>query len=295
MNILITGSSGLLGRACRNSFSDLQPITCAWNRATDGDLKLDLTDKDAVQATIDQHRPDLILHTAAERKPNICENQQDLTRALNVDATRTLAEAAAKIDAKLIYLSTDYVFDGQNPPYDVTAACNPLNFYGETKRAGENAVLNASERHIVLRVPILYGEVETLEESPVTALLNELLNPEPHAVDHWSIRYPTYVGDVAQTLSNWSQQLKSDPECNGIYHLSGAEAVTKYEMVRTMAEILGLDHSHLSPNTQPPSGAPRPQNSQLNINRLQLKTAIQQTSFKDNIKRILKPFIPAEA
>ncbi|MDF7806610.1 SDR family oxidoreductase [Pontiellaceae bacterium B12219] len=291
MNILITGASGLLGRAYRNVFADQQLTTCAWSRATSGDLKLDLTDAAAVNAAIESVQPDLILHTAAERKPDQCENQQEQTQALNVDATRTLAEAAVRTGAKLIYISTDYVFDGQNPPYDIDAPCNPLNFYGQTKRAGETAVLETSENHIVLRVPILYGEVETLDESPVTILLNKLLNPIPSAEDHWAVRFPTYVGDVAQTLRNWSEHLLNDVQSRGIYHMSGAEALTKYEMICAMGEVLNLPHDHLIPNNQPPGGAPRPKNSRLNISRLQQETDVQQTPFRTNIKRILTPFI----
>lgn len=291
MKMMITGASGLLGRACTTAFADLQPVTCAWSRATDQDLKLDLTDPDAVRAAIREHRPELIIHTAAERKPDLCENQQDATQALNEDASRTLAEAAADALAKLVYLSTDYVFDGTAPPYAVDDACNPLNFYGQTKRAGEEAVLQASDGHVVLRVPILYGEVENVEESPVTMLLNELLNPEPHAVDHWAVRYPTYVGDVAQTLRNLTDQLLHNPETRGIYHMSGAEALTKYDMTFTIGEVLHLDHSHLSPDLQPPAGAPRPRNSQLDISRIQQETHVVQTSFSTNIQRILTQFL----
>lgn len=291
MNVLITGASGLLGRACTKAFADQQPITCAWSRAGENDLRIDLTNSSAVRAAIKELKPDLIIHTAAERKPDICENQQEQTQALNVDASQTLAESAADLNAKLIYLSTDYVFDGSNPPYAVDDACHPLNFYGQTKRAGEEAVLTASDQHIVLRVPILYGEVETLEESPVTTLLNEVLNPEPHAVDHWAIRYPTYVGDVAQTLRSWLDPLMNNPETRGLYHMSGAEALTKYEMACTIGDALRLDHTHLSPDLQPPSGALRPKNSQLDLSRIQQETAIQQTLFSDNIQRILAQFL----
>ncbi|MDF7826787.1 SDR family oxidoreductase [Pontiellaceae bacterium B12227] len=291
MKMMITGASGLLGRACSKVFADLNPITCAWTRACSGDLKLDLTDAEAIRTAVNDIRPELILHTAAERKPDICENQQELTQSLNVDATRTLAEAAEEIGAKLVYISTDYVFDGTNPPYAVDAIPNPLNFYGQTKRAGEEAVLQASGNHVVLRVPILYGEVETLEESPVTTLLNELLNPAAHSIDDWAVRYPTYVGDVAQTLRNWSRTLLNNPESSGIYHMSGAEELTKYDMACAIGDVLHLDHSHLSPDHQPPAGAPRPENSQLDISRIQEETLVVQTAFSTNIQRILTQFL----
>ncbi|MEI6891484.1 MAG: SDR family oxidoreductase [Pontiella sp.] len=291
MNVLITGASGLLGRACSQAFADLNPTTCAWSRATENDLRLDLTDAAAVRSAIAKHQPDLIIHTAAERKPDVCENQRDQTESLNVEATRTLAEAAVEQHAKLLYISTDYVFDGSNPPYAVDDACHPLNFYGQTKRAGEEVVLQTSDQHIVMRVPILYGEVETIEESPITTLLQELLNPTPHAVDHWAIRYPTYVGDVAKTLRNWTEHLLKNSNHCGIFHMSGAEAFSKYDMACIIGDVLQLDHSHLSPDSQPPAGAPRPKNSQLDISRLQQMTAVEQTPFSLNIQHILTQFL----
>lgn len=285
MKIMITGASGLLGRACRTAFSDLHPVTCAWSRAGADDLKLDLTDISAVRSALDEIKPDLIIHTAAERKPDHCENEQEKTQELNVDATRTLAQTAAEIGSKLIYLSTDYVFDGTQPPYAVDAQTNPLNFYGQTKLAGEKATLEASADHIVLRVPILYGEVETLDESPVTLMLHKLLDPTPVVEDHWAVRYPTYVGDVAQTLRNWLPTLGNSA---GIYHFSGSEALTKFEMLTRMGNNLNLSTDHITPNSEPPSGAPRPQNSQLDISRLKNETAVQQTPFSENIERIFK-------
>lgn len=284
MKLMITGATGLLGRACREALADYEPVCCAWSRASENDLKLDLTDADAVKAAIAEVQPDVIIHTAAERKPDICENQQDLTQSLNVEATQTLAESGFK----MLYISTDYVFDGTNPPYSVDAQPNPLNFYGETKLAGERVVLEASKNHIVLRVPILYGEVEALDESPVTLMVNKLLNPEPVQEDHWAVRFPTYVRDIAATLKNWIPTIEN---ASGIYHFSGSEALTKYEMVCAMGEALGLDHSHISPNPKPPPGAPRPQNSQLDIQRLEHEVSLVQTPFRENIGSILEPFL----
>ncbi|MDZ8120222.1 dTDP-4-dehydrorhamnose reductase family protein [Pontiella agarivorans] len=288
MNIMITGASGLLGRACTTAFADLDPVTCAWSRAQGNDLKLDLTDALAVRAAFDQIKPDLIIHTAAERKPDICENRQDLTQRLNVDATRTIATCAAEFGAKMIYISTDYVFDGTQPPYAVDAETNPLNFYGQTKRDGELATLSASADHIVLRVPILYGEVENIEESPVTLMLYKLLNPAPAAEDHWAIRFPTYVGDIAATLRNGLPTLG---KASGIYHFSGNEALTKFEMLRIMGEALHLNTEHISANLDPPSGAPRPKNCRLDLSRLAACTQLQQTPFSQNIGRILSSYL----
>ena len=287
MNICITGASGLLGRACTQAFSDIDPLTCAWSRAKAGDLKLDLTNHDAVLAAMKKHRPELIVHTAAERRPDLCENKVQQTHAINVEATQFLAEAANHLNAKLIYISTDYVFDGTQSPYAIDAKCSPINEYGKSKRAGEKVVLAASSRNVVLRVPILYGKVEALAESGISLLLHDLRTSTPKMINHWAIRYPTLVDDVAQTLRDWSDQLLSRPDTAGIYHMSGNEAFTRYEMACTMAEALGLDHSHLSPDPAAPEGAPRPYNCQLDLSRLQQETPLTQTSFREGIARAL--------
>jgi len=288
MNICITGASGLLGRACVRAFSDTDLLTCAWSRAKAGDLKLDLTDHDAVLAAMEKHRPGLIIHTAAERRPDICENNIALTRAINEEATRNLVEAAKNIGAVLVYISTDYVFDGTQPPYSTDAECNPINTYGKSKRAGEKIVLGASSRTVVLRVPILYGAVERLDESGVSLLLHELQTLIPNKINHWAIRCPTFVDDVAQTLRGWADRLLTDSACSGIYHMSGSEPLTRYEMACTMAEELGLDHSHLSPDPAAPCGAPRPKNCQLDLSRLQRETPLIQTPFRKGIVQALR-------
>jgi len=290
MKVCITVASGLLGRACVKAFSDTNLLTCAWSRAKADDLNLDLTDHDTVLKEMKAHRPELIIHTAAERHPDICENDTGKTHALNVEATQSLVEAAQCIGAVLIYISTDYVFDGTHPPYAVDAECHPLNAYGKSKRAGETVVLAASSRNIILRIPILYGEVETLDESAITILMHDLQPKDSKKIDHWAVRYPTYTGDVAQTLRGWTDRLRNDPDSSGIYHMSGNEALTKYDMACAMAETLGLDHSHLSPDPHAPEGAPRPQNCQLDICRLQQETTVQQTPFREVVARVLRPF-----
>lgn len=287
MDICITGASGLLGRACARAFSETNPLTCAWSRAKAGDLKLDLTNHEAVQKAMEKHRPELIIHTAAERRPDLCENDIEQTRAINVEATRSLVKAAENIDAVLVYISTDYVFDGTQPPYAVDAECHPINEYGKSKRAGEEVVLAASSRTVILRVPILYGAVETLGESGISLLLHELQTQVPTKINHWAIRYPTYVEDVAQTLRGWADRLLTDSTCQGIYHMSGSEALTRYEMACTMANALGLDPSHLSPDPAAPVGAPRPYNCQLDLSRLKQKTTLVQTPFREGITQAL--------
>ena len=105
-------------------------------------------------------QPKVIVHAAAERRPDVSAEQPEQVLALNVESTRHLAQCAKEVGAYLIYISTDYVFDGTQPPYEVDDQPSPLNFYGETKLAGERALAEVMDDYAVLRVPVLYGQVE---------------------------------------------------------------------------------------------------------------------------------------
>lgn len=138
----------------------------------------------------------MVVHCAAERFPDKCEADPEGVKRLNVEASRKLVSECNDRDTLLIYISTDYVFDGRPgaAPYEADSPVNPPNFYGETKQAGEQAVLGAGKQSVVFRVPVLYGEVEQNKESAINVLLDAVWNKagkETIEMDHWSIRYPT--------------------------------------------------------------------------------------------------------
>ena len=163
MKVLLTGASGLLGRAIVRSMKDHCSLyACAYSRSNDNLHKLNLLNSDEVTQMIESVQPHFIIHAAAERSPDVCENDHATTDAINIQATSHLAQCAKAIGATLIYISTDYVFDGTKPPYHTDDSANPLNYYGASKLAGEKAVLESGAKAIVLRVPVLYGPVESL-------------------------------------------------------------------------------------------------------------------------------------
>ncbi|MEM7232240.1 MAG: SDR family oxidoreductase, partial [Planctomycetota bacterium] len=253
--VLVTGSTGLLGRALRRELSkdpEIDLVQTGFSRAEKaGMVRLNLLDGDSVRETLERERPQLVIHAAAERRPDVSEKDPDGTRALNIDATGALAGVAASVGADTLYLSTDYVFDGAEPPYRPDAMPNPLNFYGESKLAGEVAVRDATERHVVLRVPVLYGQVETLDESPVTVIakgllgLNATSTPEPQKQDHWATRYPTLTDDIAFVCAQIARRCGEESPLRGTFHWSGDEPFTKYEMARIICELWELPHEGL--------------------------------------------------
>jgi S-adenosylmethionine synthetase len=153
---------------------------------------------------------------AANRFPDRCNSDPEGTRALNIEASRSLAAAASSRSIFLLYISTDYVFPGTkgDAPYEVTDTPKPPNLYGETKHDGEKAVLGEYKKAgregwgVVLRVPVLYGHAESPSESAVNVLMDAVWKAQEKDVrvsmDHWALRYPTNTEDVGRVCQGTS-------------------------------------------------------------------------------------------
>jgi len=296
--ILITGASGLLGRpvlrACA-ARSGWHVTGTSFRRSGPGLERIDLSQTAQLPAFLNAAAPDVIIHAAAERRPDVSEKDPQGTQRLNVGATATLAQWAAARQAFLIYISTDYVFDGTRPPYRPGDATHPLNAYGQSKLDGEQAVQAAGGDYAILRVPILYGEVETLDESPVTVLAKNMLGAKPGerlAMEDWATRYPTHTADVAAVLVQMVAHKLAHSELRGLFHWSGSEPMTKYGMAQAFAPLLGFDPSRLAPDAAPPAGAPRPKNAHLDTSDLERLGIGQRTPFASALPAILAPHLP---
>lgn len=295
--LLITGATGLLGRpvlrAC-SAQSGWRVTGASFRRTGPGLERLDLSQTEQIPAFLDRLAPEVIIHAAAERRPDVSEKDPAGTQRLNVGSTAALAQWAAARGAFLIYISTDYVFDGTTPPYRPGDATHPLNAYGLSKLEGELAVQSASSDYAVLRVPILYGDVESLDESPVTVLAKNMLAARPDerlAMEDWATRYPTHTADVADVLRQMVAHKLAHPDFRGTFHWSGDEPLTKYGMALAFAPLLGFDPARLVPDATPPSGAPRPKDCHLGTSDLERLGIGRRTPFAAALPAILAPHL----
>ncbi|KAG2210976.1 hypothetical protein INT47_000136 [Mucor saturninus] len=283
MKVIVTGASGLLGRPTVREFKNAgcEVIGTAYSRAKDGLVKLDLTDSAAVENFVDEFQPDVVVHCAAERRPDVAEQDHDGVLRLNVETPKALGRICKKRGIMLIYISTDYVFDGTAPPYEVDDKPNPLQFYGETKLGGEEAIKSEYPEAVILRVPILYGPTEYNGESAINILIDVVMNHDkPSTVDNVSSRYPTNVVDVARVLKDLAvAKVRDHKHIKGIYHFSGQESITKYQVCEILGEILSVPIDHLTPQNTVDKAASvsRPENSHLSVQHL--KDAGIDTSF----------------
>ncbi|TFK72105.1 NAD(P)-binding protein [Pluteus cervinus] len=269
LKVVITGASGVLGSAVFRAFKEAQTfdvIGLAFSKKGEGLINIDLINKEEVDKLFDSTRPDWVIHCAAERRPDVAEKDPDGAKKLNADVPAHLAACAKHHQFKLVYISTDYVFDGTSPPYKPDSVTNPLQLYGRSKREGEIGVLGIDEADVVvLRVPVLYGPSPQNSDSAVNVLLDVVLDQSGKAykMDHYATRYPTNIIDIANFLVRLTSLKRPIPK---ILHYSGAEPYTKYEMCLIFAKILGLPHSHIIPDADPPKGegaTTRPRDCQL--------------------------------
>lgn len=302
MKILVTGATGMLGRAVMGRFAseeDFELTGLCHSRTGEGLVPIDLTDTEKLETVLAEVLPDVVVHTAAIRRPDEFAADVASARRLNVDTTAALARWAAAAPGRfLVYISTDYVFDGTMPPYTPESATHAINAYGASKLDGEMAVRAAAEgRSAVLRVPILYGDVENLQESSVTMVIAQVLGladpgkayskSRPLLLDDWAVRYPTHVADVADILAQIVRR-----RLVGTFHWSGAEPMTKLDMGRITAGCLGLDATLLRGSGAPANGSePRPKDCHLDRSALEaLGVTTPGTPFAVAVKRLVERF-----
>ncbi|XP_071453076.1 methionine adenosyltransferase 2 subunit beta isoform X1 [Hetaerina americana] len=295
--LFLTGASGLLGRALFKKFTEngWEVMGVAFSRASPPLVKLDLKDSAEVQKAFADFSPSLVIHSAAMRYPDQVEKNAEEAVRMNVKTTEQIADIADKVGVPMLYISTDYVFDGKNPPYKPDDPTNPTNLYGKTKLEGEIKTLKTNEENMVLRIPVLYGPVEKLEESAVTTLLEPLMDvSKPCNMSNYERRYPAHTQDIAEICLLLAEKKCKGPTFNGVFQWSGKEALTKYEMVLRMASVFGLPHEHVKPINGPGSGgATRPYDTQLDSTSLVevLGMTPPHTPFNEGIKACIQTWV----
>ena len=260
MPILVTGGSGLLGREVMQIRKDI--LGTAYSRVGNGLVKLDLTQPSSLEAFFVKHQPQVVIHCAAERRPDVVMKDEAAALELNVGACRELARLSKKLGFYLIYISSDYVFDGTHPPYEPTDATNPLNFYGKTKLMGEQVIFEQVNA-FVLRVPLLYGLVDKNSECSVTSLIDAVLQGKTSLMDHFCSRFPTHVRDVAKVLDQVVDRFEKGQPLYGIYHFSAKERLTKYEMCQIFCKAFGKPLLVQPLEEEDKNAASRPKDAQL--------------------------------
>jgi dTDP-4-dehydrorhamnose reductase len=250
LNVLVTGAGGQLGRELAEVFADVDLVAAPSGR-------LDVADRDAVLGAITTIRPDVIVHAGAWTAVDACEGDPDRAFRVNSLGTRHVADGARQVGAHVVYVSTDYVFDGTKvEPYDEWDAVNPLSVYGRTKLGGETEL---DRGHTIVRTSWVFGRHGSNMVKTVLRL----------AAEPGTLRFvddqrgcPTAAGELAGTIRRLGVA-----RVPGTFHVTNQGPTTWFDFARDVLRVAGHDPSRVEPiasaDVQPPRPARRPANSVL--------------------------------
>ncbi len=235
--IMITGALGQLGLALYRLLKDKQEYELLRTDAISGEdgavLALDITDEGAVKAYVEDMAPDIIINCAAFTAVDLCETEEDKAYRINALGAGYLASAAEKINAKLIHVSTDYVFDGRaSSPYTEESPTNPASAYGRTKQAGDELVQKNCSRYFILRTAWVYGDGKNF----VKTMLRLAQNGNKIRVVSDQYGTPTSALELARAIL-----FLMETESYGIYHATCEGSTNWYEFARSIFDAAGID------------------------------------------------------
>jgi dTDP-4-dehydrorhamnose reductase len=292
MNILLLGKHGQVGHELSQRLS-LQGHLTALGRA-----ELDLSDLGAVQKTLDQHKPDFIVNAAAYTAVDKAEDDRALAHRINADAVAILAEYAKHHGTALIHYSTDYVFDGtKQEPYLESDTTNPLNSYGASKLAGEEAIINSGCRGYIFRTSWVFS---AQGHNFIKTILKLAQNKDSLSVINDQKGAPTSAELISHVTLLAINAAKQDQLSPGIYHLSAKGQCTWYDLAHYILDktISQGVHFKLSPsNLKPirseeyPLPAKRPKNSLLNSQLLSSALQLDLPDWDFYVDRVLSQLI----
>jgi dTDP-4-dehydrorhamnose reductase len=289
MKILITGANGLLGYKLVQLLSRQRDVqTIATGRRMISDLpsgvsfrELDITDPIQTGNVIGELKPDVIIHAAAMTQVDQCEMEHDLCWKANVTGVENLIDACAKNQTHLVHVSTDFIFDGSHGPLDETATPRPVNFYGESKFAAEQALQNSTIGWAILRTVLVYGVTPDMSRSNIVLWVKKNLEDGKSinvVNDQW--RTPTLAEDLAMGCF-----LAASKKATGIYNISGKEMMTPYDIAIQTADFFKLNKSLIKPTDSSTFKQPamRPLKTGFIITKAKQELGYQPHSFKEGL------------
>ncbi|MCF2501080.1 SDR family oxidoreductase [Dyadobacter chenhuakuii] len=293
--ILITGSNGLLGQKlvdllAGNEQYETFATAKGENRLSVSEgyhfREMDVTDAVQVDEVLTEVKPEVIIHTAAMTNVDQCEMEKDACWKLNVTAVEILIAACKKHNIFLEHVSTDFIFDGTSGPYKEEDEPNPISFYGWSKYAAEKAVMHSDIQWAIARTVLVYGIAHDMSRSNIILWVKKSLE-EGKAIKVVTdqFRTPTLAEDLAMGC-----YLIADQRAEGVFHISGADFLTPYEMAIMAADYFSLDKSLISPTdassfTQP---ARRPPRTGFDLKKSRNTLGYEPHTFREGIALVAK-------
>jgi len=292
MKILITGANGFLGYylvqqlldknfsviatgkgECRLPFTDHQNFSY---------VEMDFTDPFSVHDVFEAAKPDIIVHAGAMSKPDECEMNQMKAYMVNVEGTVQLLINAEEFKSFFVFVSTDFVFNGDTGMYKEEDAPRPVNYYGRTKLEAEEAVKEYENGWAIVRTVLVYGKNHTGRANILSVVKEKLEQGDEYSVVDDQQRTPTYVEDLANAIVSIIEK-----KIAGIFHISGKDILTPYQMAIKTADFLGLNKSLIKKVTAAEfsQAAKRPAKTGFIIKKARKELGFEPLSFEEGLKK----------
>ena len=292
IKVIITGSNGLLGQSLLNLLSEekekyeVYGFSKGINRSGREDftyVSIDITNKENLKKSIKEIQPDFIINTAAMTQVDDCENNKQACDILNVDVVKWLSEIAEEINAHVIHISTDFIFDGVKGNYKETDTPNPISYYGLSKLKSEKVLTSSNINFTILRTILVYGKVFDMSRSNIVLWVKQMLEEgkEITIVDD-QYRAPTYVLDLAMAC-----KISMDKKATGIFNISSNKLMSVFEITQEIAEVFNLDKSLLKPISTSTLNqtAPRPAKTGFDLSKTNRELNFYPKTFKEDLQK----------
>jgi dTDP-4-dehydrorhamnose reductase len=274
VRILVTGANGLVGtKVLERLLHDpaAEPLG-AYHQARANEylgefpaVWLDVSSAQDVERVLKEARPDAVIHAGAFTNVDAAERDRDVAQAINADGTANLARACATRGIRLVYLSTEYVFDGTAGPYRETDPVGPQGWYAQTKLAGEQAVMTAGGNWAIGRTTVVYGYAQHVRANFVLWLVGQLKSGQRVRIVEDQIGSPTLAENLGEMVIALAES-----DVTGVFNTAGADVVSRLDFSRQIAATFSLDASLIDTTTTAALGqaAPRPLRAGLVMDKL---------------------------
>jgi dTDP-4-dehydrorhamnose reductase len=289
MKILVTGASGLLGsKVAELTFSEGHEVYSAFNQHTinhGSPVRMDLTDLDSCRRVFENIRPEAVVHSAALTNVDLCEVEKETAWRINVYGTELIARLCKEFNCFMVFISTDYVFNGERGLYSEEDQPDPINYYGYTKLKAEEAVRSILNDYCIVRTSVIFGSKPAAGKINFALWILESLKQKRRinvVVDQ--INSPTLNTNLAEAILEIL-----DRKLMGLYHIAGATPISRYDFACLLAEEFKLERELIQPTTSDKINwiAKRPKNASLNVAKAQRNLKKKPLDIRDAI-RILR-------
>jgi len=266
LKVLVTGSAGLVGQQVVKDLSNTHQVFSCYNESKPEygySVKMDLKNHEMISSTLTEKNPDIVIHLGAMTGVDLCEKEKTSASEINTKATEIIAKECSKLNSFLVYVSTDYVFDGNLGMYKEDDITNPLGFYGESKLEGEKVVQNFSTNWCIARTSTPFGLHPTKKSFPMWVIENLQKQKQIDIlIDQFTS--PTYIPNLSRMLIEISER-----RITGIIHAAGASKISRYQMASMISDKLNLDGTLLKQISinKMKWVARRPKDSSLDVSR----------------------------